>query len=781
MELLNGTRLISIWQDSNNRLLKEQSRSDTEWIIQYAVGEALVEHVYIGPKTSKATATAFYHWKRGQNKKLSHKSAATRVNRVFKELNHLPRVEATLVPTSVKANRPTAYPLTPRQMVLAEHMIAADQHLLSWCQQTHHKDATLLVFALRMMQRLGMSSTVVIGTLAALTLEHVQDNWLSIPAAPGEPLEGGHYRIKLPSSIGIVLRRICTASKKGQFRWLFAISRDCDALDHRQKAKVLTKRLRRVSQKALKELRNNVNSERWKELKSWASLSEACQYTCVLRGLAPTWGTLLQQYPLPTCTPMPLTLDVKNTSDYLPGAPKGRLPSRSSKHQTIMQPLSHPDIELGETTQPPGVMLLNTDNLPIDWSARARSLIRKFLSAVSRTGKKRVNTAKLRVQMRELLETYDEKMVSLIGHPGSYPQWVLHYCYYKLCSAGDAVSSVSNEVSLLTPITMMLDTATLDLSDWNDETIIDLQIAADEGGKWGEKTRRNFISSLRTFIRFCQDHGILEDVSLPRQDNSPLSPSTLRTRIVTPDHFQTVWHDLTLTSPDGDPRQMMALTIALGFYGGLRASEVLSLTLNDVVIDISPDPSNHCWVEILDGKSDNARRRVALHIMAPTDVIEIVRRWITIRRQRFSDHKLSDISLFGPPDSANAYTYSALITPVIAYLRDQLGEDIDFHGLRHAAVSWTLLRLHAAQNENFVSCLVQQQHWMFFPDVLDRTLKHFCEAEGVDTLNRGTLWLQVAKWIGHGDSTTMLKHYAHVLGIIHSDILLSNNSIIGVS
>lgn len=373
--------------------------------------------------------------------------------------------------------------------------------------------------------------------------------------------------------------------------------------------------------------------------------------------------------------------------------------------------------------------------------------------------------------MRELLDHYDQRLEALMGHRGSYPQWLLHYCYYKLRSAGDVVESVSNEVSLLTPITILLVEAALDMSDWDDETVIELQIAAASGGKWSRKSRRNFISSLRTFMRFCQAHGQLDGVALPRQDNSPLSPSTLRTRIVTPDHFQTVWTKLTLDVPSGDPRQMVALTIALGFYGGLRASEILSLTLNDVVVATDQTRHPSCWIEILGGKSYAARRRVALHVMAPPPVIDVMRQWVKERRMGFPDHRLSDVALFGPPESADAYTHHSLIKPVIAYLREQLGNDIDFHGLRHAAVSWTLLRLHAAQFPVFVNHLFHRNHWMFAPHVLDDTLSFFCGAEGRDTLTRGTLWLQVAKWIGHRDPATMLEHYAHVLGLIHGHVL----------
>lgn len=772
MTALNTDRILSLLNAEEHKVVSARSVTDTTFILKTVVGDELQDSVDIHPDTSRAAALRLYQWKKQHQLAISKHGAMRRVNRVLEALNTLPNVEAKLLPLPVPAPRQTAHPATGRDMALAESIMALDQHLLKWCQNDTSMDAWLLVFVLRLMQHLGMSRSVAVATSAMLTTDHINGRWLLIPCAPEEPISGAHYRIPLPSSIWIPLRHLHTLAKKRDTVWLVAKTPACDSLTHQQKVKDVTRRLGKVSKQAIKALAQQDEAHRWTQLTNWTSLADACQYTNVLRGHTPVWSTLLNRYPLPTCTDMPLTTDSEVAHLYHPGALRGRLPDRDSSRQALEWLQSAADATPNKITQAPGATEIATDHLPVDWSARARGILRKFLTDVGRIGKKRLNTAAVEPRMRQLLEQYDQQLQALIGHAGSYPQWILHYCYYKLCREGNVVKSVSNEVSLLMPITLMLDEAVLDISDWNDETVTELQIAADSGGRWQPRTRRNFIASLRTFIRFCQEHGKLDGVHLPGVDNSPLSPSTLRTRILTPDHFQTVWTPLTQNVPDGDPRQAMALAFALGFYGGLRASEVLSLTLNDIVID-TRDARDHdsCWVEILDGKSECARRRVALHIMAPPPVVALLRGWIRTRRARFTKVALGDIGLLGPDVSPDAYTYAGLITPLINWLRALLGEDIDFHGLRHAAVSWTLLRLHAAQHRDFVAQLVHQHHWMFAPDVLDSTLVHFCGAEGQATLERGTLWLQVAKWIGHSHPSTMLSHYAHVLGIIHGHVL----------
>lgn len=110
---------------------------------------------------------------------------------------------------------------------------------------------------------------------------------------------------------------------------------------------------------------------------------------------------------------------------------------------------------------------------------------------------------------------------------------------------------------------------------------------------------------------------------------------------------------------------------------------------------------------------------------------------------------------------------------MIGWVRETVSPGVDFHGLRHTAVSWTLLRLHAAQTPGFAETLAQFPHWMFKPEGLETLLHHVCGAEGEDAIARGTLLYRLAKWIGHRDPGTLLQHYAHTLGLIHSDVLVS--------
>lgn len=769
MEQLNATRLLGLWQSEKHPLTRPRSLPDTQWILDSIVGETLTEGVSMDPDAVSMLVTGFFEWRRSCGRAISFRQARTRVNRVLEQLNQVPGMHAVLMPEPVQAHRATALPPTGRALAVTEQMMALEQQLLAWSRHTTIEDAWLLLLGIRLMTRLGMGERVMLGTLSMLTREHVNQRWLMIPSSPCERLTaGGHYRVNLPDDVWIPLRALLSqTTDKAPSAWLLAATPQDQALPHDQRVKKLRVRLKAATKPCLLALGTHPKSEKWASLRSWSSLVNASRHVPVMRGIPPLWASLLHRYPLPTCTPVPLLSDSGTAHWYTPGEQHGRLPQRSSQNAAASaMPV------IGEQTQPAGLSMIATEHLPLDWSRQAKNILQKFLAAIRQLGRDKVSAARLERPMQECLEQYEGQMLALIGHAGSYPQWVLHFLYHQLRAEGNTLSTARTKLSRLTPITMLLHESVLDLSDWDDETVLELQIAAESGNRWASRTQQAFTIVFRQFTAFCQRCGQLEGVSLPPVGASTPAPSVLRTRILSPDHMQAVWSALVGRVPNGDSRQMMALVVALGFYGGLRASEVLSLTLNNVLTG-PEDHQGHttAWIEVLGGKTPAARRRVALHVMAPPSVIEHVRGWVETRRQECAGWKLSEVALFGPHHSAEAYTRDSLITPVIDWMRYVLGEDIDFHGLRHAAVSWTLLRLHAAQHPSFVCRLQHRHHWMFCEEALQTTLSFFCGAEGRDTLARGALLLQVAKWIGHSEPGTLLQHYAHVLGLLHSDVL----------
>ncbi len=780
MEIMTPDKIISLWQADDHRLIKPSLLPDTQWMLNAIFRQNAAGQLSLGVSEVKRLARDLFEHRKSINQPISRKQANQRVNRLLEKINELPNINAVLITTPVLAHRPTMLPNSGKAFSAAVKMVELDRKLLAWCRKTDTIEAWLLVFSIRLMTRLGMSESVMLGTLSQLTLRHINktNKSINIPSSPDTSGHNdGHYRIILPDDVWVPLRAIITREKScPKDAWLFAENDQSMTLVNKRRRQVLRQRLTRTSRLMLNDV-NNAGETSYAQINSWQIITRSSRYVPILKGIPPVWSGLLRNYPLPTCTPIPLRRSQDNASHYAPGRQLGRLPDRQARRG----PTHDKDEESSAgtqvpTTRTPGVIMIATDHLPSDWRRRIKNLLQKFLSETSLLSKKTVKAKKFDDAMQALLTKYESLINQLIGFTGHYPAWLLHFIYYQLRTEGNTISTAKTYLSRLTPITMLYHDAVLDVGDWDDEVVLEMEIAAKAGSHWAESTLEAFRSSFRIFIRFCQQHGILEYVTLPKRLHS-LTPSTIRTRILSPDHMDTAWEELTKNMPTGSKNQMKALVIALGFYGGLRASEVESLTLNDIQIGREDeDGKSNCWVDILGGKTWAARRRVPLHVMAPPWVVKQLRSWVEERQQCFIDTSLKDIGLFGPSQSPDTYQRRYLITLAIDDMRYRLGEDIDFHGLRHAAVSWTLLRLHAAQNPGFADTLQHRHHWMFQPGVLQETLQYFCGAEGTDTLARGTVLLHVAKWIGHREPATMLENYAHTLGLIHGDILAPKSS-----
>lgn len=762
--------IVGEWRAAKHPLLHQRRAVDTQWIVS-----AAFEHAPYEPGTNVPALTlkrddtrrlirAFFDWRRETERPLTQRDAQTRVTRVLQSLNEFPHLTALLPPTKTLHHRETVMPQRGQILDRAEQIIALDRHLEAWAREFDTLDGWLLLFAIRLMTRLGMGNAVMLGTLSQLTRLHVEDEWLLIPAFLGADLaaSSAHYRIKLPGALWRPLRAILNRWPGPADGWLFAKDTGAVASDLSVSTRALSQRLQRATRVCLKAMSHHPRASEWHALRTWPSLCQASRYVPVLQGTPAVYASLLKQYPLPTDTPLPLL-----------AGPYTHRSSRIERHAS--SPVDEGTSALptlGHGTQPPGVHALDTSNLSVDWPRQIKRRLQQFLAAADRlTPSQSVHAQKYEAPMRQLLTDYEDELVDMLPVAGSYAQWLLHWAYHLLRTKQHKLSTVRTYMSRLTPLPLLLNEGTLYLADWDDEMVAELQAETLSEMSWKPATQNAFQQSFRQFLRFCQQNGMLEDVNLPPVSNNH-SVSTLRTKIMTPAHFHNLWHGLTQGAQAGEQRQLLALVIAMGFYGGLRASEILSLTLNDVVIDRHHDVST-CWIEILGGKTPAARRRVAFHVWAPPSIVDALSAWVTHRSALVTrQQRHSDVALFGPTGDPSAYTRDSLITPVIGWMRETVGPGVDFHGLRHAAVSWTLLRLHAAQSPGFAETLAHFPHWMFKPEGLEALLRHVCGAEGEDAIARGTLLYRLAKWIGHRDPGTLLKHYAHTLGLIHSDVLV---------
>ncbi|AXY43943.1 hypothetical protein [Halomonas sp. JS92-SW72] len=699
-----------------------------------------------------------------------------RVTDVLEALNGLPHCHNVLPTTPQPLHRPTAMPQRGEQLQDIEEAKALRSGIVTWCRESEHPDGWLLTLALSLGARLGMGERVIVSTLAMLRHDMVaQDTWLSIPTQPIELPQVGRYALRVPHDVWQALRAIRrrARSQAPDTLLLFSEQEALKPLAKREAA--LRQRLNKAFEAYQKAARRDVALLTPRHCQTWYALARAARYLPVFAKVPPLWATLLTRYPLPTSTTRTLlgTSRRQDEPDTL-NATRVKMPVVVQAPEAL--------------TREAGSWERQEASLPEDWSRQLKNIINQCLNAVLSEVGTPYSKASHRREVERIIVRYQRHVTRLTSTDTSYVHLLLDWAYDLLCCQKSVKwKTVRTYLSRLSHMSILDNPDILDLQEWDDDTIEDIQLTLLHENRLEASTRADTLMLLRRFFAFCTELGLLEGLHLP-QANIDVPMSTLRTEIISPRDAELLWKQLTYAGVTGSTQQMYALIMALGCYGGLRISEVASLTLQDIQIepwvtfsddfmseatpDIAPmEGTTACWIIVKGGKTPAARRRIPLHVLACRDVIPILNDWIQERRRQCPKVPLDNIALFGPRGQPDAYRKEAIGQAILPILKDGLGKRIDFHSLRHAAVSWVLLRLHAAQHHDFADRLAYRFDELFQLERCQEILDHFCSAEGKETLQRGNLYEVVAKWIGHRHSGTTLLHYAHTLSIIHSDIL----------
>ncbi|MDW7748627.1 hypothetical protein [Halomonas sp.] len=761
-----------------------------------------------------------------------------RAEAIIASLNALPGLTILLPTRAVLMPRPSHAPSSVEQAQGLAAMIMVDRHLDDWRQHTKHKDRWLLTLAVRLGSRLGMGQEVVLGTLAMLGTRHVDktDRLIRLPSQrqdgraakaserDTQGLDGngpmrqhsaldkhpinqpmGYYSLTLPRAVIDPLKHLLHEASGNQCDWLALESPGKEIPKLKTRQQQLRKRLDHAAKAMIKEMKKQYPDQHatLKRLSGWLTMSRYAPLVAQRKGMASVWLDILSNYPLPTDSREPITQGV-DRGRYAPG---GRFSNHHAHHHD-QDADSRNDNEkiLPSDSQ---VRTLQTDDLAItapggtDVSVEPLSIeqafaLRHAVAEFSRTLPTLTTINKLsakvyREPLQQLRKETAERLTEIVGTEDSLGHWLVAFACHRLVVAGDKISSVRTFLTRLMPPPLLLNDAIADVPGWDQDSIDELCDEGQSYERWGYNTRQHFLRTMGMFVDFCQDYGILDDVISPAASEARIS--TRRTRMVNPEQMDQAWRTLVGHQHPSQTNTQFALALALGYYAGLRASEVCQLTLRDVRIEY-PDHNGEwsalhgvfargrnspaqagtesmveCWVYIRQGKTPAARRRIPLHLLAPPDVIQCLARWWTTRRDVAPTHALRDIGLFGPLFSPQAYSRQGLIDPLLVWLRQQWGAGVDFHGLRHCAASWWQLRLHAAQHADFRESMHYRFHWMFQPAALDRFLTYLCGPEGNEAIEKGTLIGQLVKLIGHRHVNTLLHTYNHSLGLIHSHAL----------
>lgn len=315
-----------------------------------------------------------------------------------------------------------------------------------------------------------------------------------------------------------------------------------------------------------------------------------------------------------------------------------------------------------------------------------------------------------------------------------------------------------------------------DIASWDVETIDELTTELMTRPTWSAKTQHDFVINWMQFLRFCCEIGILDRDDLPNLTlNESIAGRPGRRTIITPHQFDHLIHHIdaetTLTARE---REEYKSVLILGFFGGLRASEVLNLTLGDLVISkaTAPGTVGELYSHVLRTKTPAGRRTIPLHRLLPEQARLTSHAWCNERQTTAIATGASRngrlVPLFGPLEENRRPGWDEVIKRPMQYMRKVLRTDIDFHGLRHSAASWLLLRAYLLIEPELASGLAQGNHPLLDPaqnGALDELFNAF-EPEASNAQEKMLIFL--AKFLGHANIRTLMLTYAHTLGPIHS-------------
>ncbi|ANB03204.1 hypothetical protein ECTOBSL9_2803 [Ectothiorhodospira sp. BSL-9] len=355
----------------------------------------------------------------------------------------------------------------------------------------------------------------------------------------------------------------------------------------------------------------------------------------------------------------------------------------------------------------------------------------------------------------------------------------LHWLAEKLGKREIRLSTARTYVGRLFQPRLFDVSESIDMASWDDEFIEHITLQLLENPKWSHKTQQEFLDKWMQFLRYCarEDIGVISPSDLPRWDNQKHNPEIHvgRRTLITPFQFDFVLRVLDdrqdLTK---EKRQELQAVLILGFYGGLRSSEVLNLTVADVVSGI-----DEFYVLVRQTKTPAGRRSVPFHRILPEETLRILKSWC---RDRFDIAKGEEggasvrrIPMVGPLVANRRPSWQEVIAEPIQVLRQALQADIDFHGLRHCAASWLVLRGYAAYHSDIRESLSHADHAIFSDICLERLRGLFETYEPQASVGEEKFLVHIAKIIGHANLRTLILTYTHTLGPIQSHALRSAN------
>jgi len=655
------------------------------------------------------------------------------IRKVLDTVNESNIIRIPLPAEKLPYPRPSLLPINPSDYSAAPYI----QEIYKTIKQ--EKQLNLLNIAICLSIESAISDPALTWLLSKLKYEHIDNKESLIISVNSENIKNGAVIYPLPKSTSTKITSL-TESTKSKNRHLF--------LPNTSNLKARKRMIKKELSKSFKKFQNTHFREH-KNI-SWTQFVRVAPLIPVLQGeLEPFITTVASTVPgtsahIGSSSQPIVNSDLLNDDFTHTNKPCSKL--MASKVETLpLQPLQ-------------------THHDKTDWLPKSRKIINELISGLKAISDKKLNTKNRVVATHQIIDDLLAKASSFAPDTSALHlalNWVKSRLDDKNLSKNPKASSIATDLSRVFTSRLFKHPDSIDMRTWEPVDLELLIYEYLEDPRILDNTRKATSISLKQAFEYGIKNGYFPPVNIPFIRNEVFG-GTSRATVIGLFEFDSFITNL-LSSGKRD-HKIIAISSILGFYGGLRACEVNSLFLDDIIYGV-----DELIIQIKCGKTQAARRNIPLHLLAPQKYCKLIVDWCKNRkREKNISVNLRKSALFGPENAPDSYKRSDLIDVVISHLKSWFGDDIVFHSLRHSFASWLLIRWYALRYPDITDNLVAKDH-LIFSNPCSLKLGQFFSLthDKLPEIYEPHHLTMISKLMGHLGQKTLFRYYVHTFHIIH--------------
>ena len=472
------------------------------------------------------------------------------------------------------------------------------------------------------------------------------------------------------------------------------------------------------------------------------SLSRLSTFFCLSRGFDPYLNTI---YSGATRVTDQDPGDIYSLAD----------PDRQANPQLIVK--SAPARVSAPTRLIPSAVPTKAEEIPaIDWCERAKEHLRSMSADLCSISPYRLSkTQKLRA--RQVIDRYRGEALTL-SKPDSAWVVAIDYAENLIVEKGSvSTRSLRNYLDRCAINGLLNNANAASLSDWDLDDFVENfeeRICRLES-KLGWRTRANIQEAYRSLFDFLAEKQVVSGLKKCRLGEM-FGRASAQWKLLAPEAVDALIGQLFDSGEFTDLQT--ALVIGLGYYGGLRGSEVASLTCASVIFD---DVLTNLDIEVLRGKTASARRRLPFDKLAPVAIQQKLKTYVLERRRSVASVAIGQIALFGPLGSALGYKPESHIRLVRGVLKTWFGDRVNFHTMRHCFCSNLFLRWYALRHPDIREQLASANHELYGSRLQNGLNRYFARKSIDDGNIRPYDLILMVKLTGHSSPDMLFSFYVH--------------------